>query len=102
MQGLRSEELDFMLSPEGQHIIAAAKRSHHHRESWKGPDAAPWTEAHAAMAVRTGYLEYERARLANAEFAAAQAHRKGEETALRHVRNEALSARTKGANNGDA
>lgn len=102
MLGLNPEELDFMLSVEGQAAIAREQREHRLRESWKGPSATPWTEAHAAMAVRSGYLESERKRLAAAEFAAGQAHRNGEEAALRSLRNAALASREEGRNNGAA
>lgn len=99
MLGLKPEELDFMLSAEGQAAIAHAKREHRLHESWKGPQAMPWTEGHAAMAVRTGYLAHERSRLAVAEFAAGEAHRNGEETALRALRSAALAVREKGLGN---
>lgn len=102
MLGLNPEELDFMLSVEGQAAISSAKRDHRLRESWKGPSAAPWSETHAAMAVRTGYLESERKRLAAAEFAAGQAHRSGEEAALRAIRNAALTSREERTNNATA
>lgn len=102
MLGLKEAELEFMLSPEGQAAIASAKRDHRLRESWKGPQAQPWTEAHAAMAVRTSYLAHERTRLAAAEFEAGKSQRTGEEAALRQARNEALAAREEGMRNGGA
>ena len=102
MLGLNPEELNFMLSVEGQAAIAAAKRDHETRERWKGPNATPWSEAHTAMAVRSGHLERERQRLTAAEFEAGRAHRTGEETALRAVRNAALARREEGRNNGAA
>lgn len=99
MLGLKPEELDFMLSAEGQAAIAHAKREHRLHESWKGPQAMPWTEGHAAMAVRASYIAHQRASFVAAEFEAGAAHRNGEETALRALRSAALAVREKGMGN---